>query len=461
MPELLLDNPYTLDEAVRIPFADDAEVDRVLDQARAAARALAATSLAERVTLCLAAVSIMESRTEDIAADITRMMGKPLRQARGEVAGMAKRARYMAQIAEQALADIVLPPLEGFERRIEHTPLGVVFNLPAWNYPLLTAVNVVIPAILAGNAVILKHSHRSPLCGEHFADAFQSAGAPKGFVQALHCDHPHSEGIAKDPRVDFIAFTGSVYGGNRIYSSAASARFIEVGLELGGKDPAYIASDADFEKAVEGIVDGAFYNAGQSCCAVERAYVHRSLYDRFVEATLELVKKYELGDPMEPSTTMGPMAQPNQPAFLHAQVEQAIAKGARVLHGGAPTQVNGKGRFFQPTLLVDTAPELDIMRIESFGPVLPIVAVDSDEQALALMNDSPYGLTASVWTQDRERAASLAKRLETGTVYMNQCDTLDPALPWTGVKDSGKGATLSTLGFDHLTRPKAINFKLP
>ncbi|MRG90468.1 aldehyde dehydrogenase family protein [Polyangium spumosum] len=460
MLELVVDNPYTLDVAVRRPLAESGEVDRALGAARAAARAFAAAAVKDRVALCLAAVSRMEERAEAIAADITAMMGKPLRQARGEVGGMAKRARYMASIAEAALVDTALPPQEGFERRITRAPLGVVFNLPAWNYPLLTAVNVVIPAVLAGNAVILKHSPRSPLCGEHFADALRDAGAPAGLVQALHCDHEMAGKIMVDPRVDHVAFTGSVAGGHKVYAQTAAARFIDVGLELGGKDAAYVAADADLEKAIENIVDGACYNAGQSCCAVERAYVHRSLYEKFVEGCVALMKAYRMGDPTAAETNMGPIAQPHHPAFIQGQIDRAVLAGARVVLGGKRTQVDGRGRFFEPTVLVDVDQRMDVMRTETFGPVLPILPVDSDEQAVALANDSDLGLTASIWTRDRERAERLARQLDVGTVYMNQCDTLDPALPWTGVKDSGKGSTLSALGFLHLTRPRALNFKL-
>ena len=460
MPDLVVDNPFTLEEAVRRPLADAAAVDRALDAARTAARGWAKTPVADRVRLCLAAVEAMEQAAEGIAADITRMVGKPLRQSRSEIAGMAKRARHMASIAEASLADVVLPELPGFEGRSVREPHGVVFNMPACNYPRLTAVKVVVPAIRAGNAVLLKHSARSALCGEHFADGFAKAGAPPGLCQALHCDHATSERICGDRRVGYVGFTGSVDGGHHIYRAVAAEHFIDVGLELGGNDPAYVAADADLEKAVDGLVDGACYNAGQSCCGVERVYVHEALFDRFVEACLPLMKAYRMGDPTAEGVTLGPMAQPNAPAFIEAQVDQAKARGARVLHGGKATRVDGRGRFFEPTLLVDVAPEMDVMRVETFGPVLPVVKVRSDEEAIARMNADDLGLTASVWTRDRDRAARMARELETGTVYMNQCDTLDPALPWTGVKNSGKGATLSALGFHYLTRPKSINFKL-
>ena len=268
----------------------------MLDRAASGARTAAGTSIRDRIALVLAATDAMVRRADDIAKDITAMMGKPLRQARGEVDGMALRARYMASIAEEALADVIPRDEAGFVRRITKAPLGVVLDLPAWNYPLLTAVNVVMPAVLAGNAVVVKHSPRSPLCGEHFARAFEEAGAPPGLVQALHCDHATSERIIGDGRVDHVVYTGSVFGGHRIVAAAAG-RFLHVALELGGNDPAYVAADCDFEKTVDNIVDGAIYNAGQSCCAVERVYVHRSIYPRFVEACEALVRGYVLGDP--------------------------------------------------------------------------------------------------------------------------------------------------------------------
>jgi len=455
---LAVDDPYSLDVACSVTLADERQVSSVLDRARASARELRATTLAERMAWCEAATRWLEEQADAVAGDISRMMGKPLAQARNEVGGMAGRARHMISIAEASLADIVLPK-PGFERRIVKEPLGVVFNLPAWNYPLLTAVNAVVPAVLAGNAVVLKHSPRSPLCGEHFARAFAAAGAPAGVLQALHCDHPTSERIVGDARVDHVVFTGSVYGGQRLQRAAAE-RFVGLALELGGNDPAYVAADADVEKAAESLVDGAMYNAGQSCCAVERVYVHESLYAKFVDACEPLVRAYRLGDPADPATGMGPIAQPHHPAELRALVDDALERGARLVAGGKPTQAGGRGRFFEPTLLTGAVPSMKLLQTESFGPILPVCSVASDEQALAEMNRSELGLTASVWTRDRERAARMARALEYGTVYMNRCDALDPALPWTGVKQSGRGVSLSSLGFDHLTRPKAIHFRL-
>ncbi|WP_394850327.1 aldehyde dehydrogenase family protein [Pendulispora brunnea] len=459
MTTLDVDNPYTLESACTVPLADEKRVNETLDRARAAARAWKETSLDERKALAEKAIVAMEKAADTIPQDISRMMGKPLSQAQGELRGMADRARFMLSIAESSLSDIVLPPKDGFERRIVKEPLGVVLDLPAWNYPLLTAVNVVVPAVLAGNSVIVKHSPRTPLSGGHFARAFEAAGAPPHLVQALDCDHPTSERIVGDPRVDHVVFTGSIYGGHRI-AQAAAGKFMHVGFELGGNDPAYVAADCDFEKTVESVVDGAIYNAGQSCCAVERVYVHRSLYSRFVEACDALVSAYVLGDPMAPETTLGPIAQPNHAAELEALVEDARGLGARIVRGGRATRVNGKGRFFQATLVADVPRTAKLMTAESFGPILPICAVDSDEEALERMNDSQLGLTASVWTTDRERAARLSRKLEFGTVYMNRCDALDPALPWIGVKQSGRGHSLSALGFDQLTRPKAIHFRL-
>ncbi len=458
MQRLDVDDPFTLENACSVPLADSARVNDVLDRARAAATSYRSSKIADRMALVEAATKAMENRREEIAADISRMMGKPIAQARSEVAGMAVRARHMISIAESSLADIVLPK-EGFDRRIVKEPIGVVLDVPAWNYPLLTAINVVAPAVLAGNAVIIKHSPRSPLCGMHFQRAFEDAGAPKDLVQSLDCDHPTTERIVGDGRVDHVVFTGSILGGHRI-QEAASKRFVDVGLELGGNDSAYVAADCDFNNTIENIVDGCIYNAGQSCCAVERVYVHAAVYDRFVEACLPLVRAYVMGNPMDETTTLGPIAQPSHVADLQRLVLDAKDNGARVLHGGNATSAGGKGRFFEPTLIADVQQSMRLFQEESFGPIVAIGKVNSDEEALAKMNDSRLGLTASVWTTDPDRARKMAKALEAGTVYMNRCDSVDPALPWTGVKDSGKGSSLSALGFDSLTKAKSIHFRL-
>ena len=454
-----IDNPFTGERAARVDHADFNEAGVVLDRARAAARAWREVPVTERIALCEKAIVAMEARAKELATDITAMMGKPLGQALGEVKGMAGRARYMMSIAEAALADIAVPPMAGFERRIVKEPLGVVFNLPAWNYPLLTAVNAVIPAVVAGNAVIVKHSPRTPLSGEHFSRAFRDAGAPVGLVQHLHCDHPTSERIVGDPRIDHVVFTGSVFGGHRMQESA-SRRFLQPCLELGGNDPSYVAGDADLEKTAESLVDGAIYNAGQSCCAVERVYVHRSVYQEIVARCEPLVRAYVMGDPMDDKTTLGPIAQANHVAELEGLVADARDRGARVVAGGKRASAGGRGRFFEATLVADGAQTMKLFQGESFGPILPLCPVDSDEQALAFMNDSRLGLTASIWTRDRDRAAKMARALEAGTVFMNRCDYLDPALPWVGVKDSGRGVSLSALGYDALTRPKSVHFRL-
>jgi acyl-CoA reductase-like NAD-dependent aldehyde dehydrogenase len=453
-----LDNPFT-GETIAVAVTDEASLGRVLDSAREDARALARSSVEERIALCERALQKFEARADEIARDITRQMGKPLAQSRGEVGGMAGRWRHMQSIAKESLADVVLPPKEGFERRIVKQPLGVILDLPAWNYPLLTAVNAVVPAVLAGNAVVIKHSPRTPLTAEAFARAFEEAGAPAGTVAAVFVDYERTEKLVGDPRVDHVLFTGSVHGGHRI-QAAARDRFLHVGLELGGNDPAYAAADCDLDKTIENVVDGAIYNAGQSCCAVERVYVHRSIYERFLAGAEPLVRAYVLGDPSSDKTTLGPIAQPWHPKELEAFVADATKRGAKLVTGGKVVSVDGRGRFFEATMLRDVPQEADLMQRESFGPILAVAPVDSDEEALEKMNASRLGLTASVWTSDRERAARMARLLDFGTVYMNRCDSLDPALPWTGVKDSGRGVTLSTLGFDALTRPKAIHFRL-
>ncbi len=457
--KLTVDDPFTGEVVCELPLATPEEAQRLVDRAAEAQRSFARAAVAERVALVRAFCEAFRARKEEVAQDITRMMGKPIREARVEVETLIGRATYMASIAEETLADEPLPEKPGFRRFIGREPVGVVLDVAPWNYPLLTAVNVIAPAVLAGNAVILKHASRTPLCGEHFSRAFAQAGAPRHLVEALVADHATVAELMARPEVGYVAFTGSVPGGHDVHREA-SKRFIPVGLELGGKDPAYVAEDADLDHAIVNLAEGAFYNAGQSCCGVERIYVHQSRCDRFLEGLVAEAKKLVLGDPRDETTMLGPMAQPEAPAFLARQVAEAREKGARVLCGGGRTQVGGRGRFFQPTVVADATHDMSLMVEESFGPIVGVAQVKDDEEALALMNDSRYGLTAAVWTSSEARAVALGRRLEAGTVYMNRCDYLDPALPWVGVKDSGLGCSLSRLGLQALTRPKSFHLRV-
>ena len=454
-----IDDPYRGDVVAERKSLTAGEIEGVVARAARAQHAWARTALGDRVALCERFCAAFEQDGERIATEITRQMGKPLQQARGEVKTALARARHMMSIAPQALADEPLPDVPGFTRLVRHEPVGVVLDISAWNYPLLITVNVVVPAVLAGDAVLIKHATRTALCGEAFERAFASAGAPEGLVTAVHADHDVCAQIITRPEIGYVSFTGSVRGGHEIYREV-SARFIDAGLELGGKDPAYVAPDADLGHAIANLVDGAFYNAGQSCCGIERIYVHRSLYDRFLEGALAEVRKLRMGDPMDAATTLGPMAQPGAPEKLEGQVQEARAKGGRVLCGGRPVKVGGKGRFFDPCIVADASHQVHgLMVEESFGPIVGIARVADDDEAVRLMNDSPYGLTAAIWTRDQERAFRIGAQIDTGTFFMNRCDYLDPALPWTGVKDSGKGNSLSRYGFLSLTRRKSFHLR--
>lgn len=451
-------NPYTEEVAFTLPMLDTSGIDGVVSRARAAYASWQRTNVADRVALCGRFLDAFESMKGKIADDLTTQMGKPLNQSNNEVNGMMDRARYMMSIAEQTLADEWLPDKPGFKRYIRHEPLGVVLDIAAWNYPLLIAVNVVVPAVLAGNAVIIKHSSRTPLCGQAFSDAFAKAGAPENLVQNIVAGHDMTDLLIKHPGVDHVSFTGSIRGGHEVVQSAAG-RFIDLGLELGGKDPAYVCADADFDYAVANCVDGAFYNAGQSCCAVERVYVEKSIYNRFVDAYVDLTKQYVMGDPMAAETSLGPLASPGAPKFLAEQVAQAVSGGGRLVLGADAFKTPSQGWFFAPAVVADAPQNSGLIQEESFGPVIGILPVAGDEEAIRLMNDSSVGLTASIWTSDYDRAVRIGEKIETGTFYMNRCDFLDPALPWCGVKDTGRGASLSHYGFHHLTRLKSMHLR--
>ncbi len=381
-----------------------------------------------------------------------------MRYGGGELRGFAERARYMIEIAEAALAPLDPGPRQGFKRWIAREPLGLVLTIAPWNYPYLTAVNSVIPALMAGNAVLLKHSAQTLLVGERFQRAFD--GLPKGLFQNLVLTHEQTAALIASRAVDQVNFTGSVAGGRAI-ETAAAGRFLGVGLELGGKDPAYVRADADLAYAIETIVDGAFFNSGQSCCGIERIYVDARVYDAFVEGAVALTRQYVLGDPLDEATTLGPMVRAEAAGFVRGQIAQAERAGARALIDPKSFARDAAGTpYIAPQIVVDVTHDMSLMRDESFGPVVGIMKVDSDAQAVRLMNDSPYGLTAALFSRDIEAAEAIGREIETGTVFLNRCDYLDPALAWNGVKDSGRGATLSRVGYETLTRPKSFHFKL-
>jgi acyl-CoA reductase-like NAD-dependent aldehyde dehydrogenase len=440
-------------------LASDGEIGAALERARTAQGAWRRVPVGERRALLSKAVDAFVAKGPEIAEEITRQMGRPIRSSPGEVRGFEERARHMLAIAEAQLADIAVAPKAGFTRFIRRDPLGVVFVIAPWNYPYLTAVNSVVPALAAGNAVILKHSAQTPLCAERFAEAFAAAGLPDGVFQYLHLSHDSALAMIAGGSVDFVAFTGSVPAG-RAVQQAAAKRFIGAGLELGGKDPAYVCADANLDHAVENLVDGAFFNSGQSCCGIERIYVHADVHNRFVDGVAALTASYRLGNPLDNETTLGPMVRTAAADFVRGQINEAVFAGARALIDPKEFPADDPGSpYLAPQVLTGVDHSMRVMTEESFGPVVGIMKVASDDEAVRLMNDSEFGLTASIWTTDADAAVVLGDRIETGTWFMNRCDYLDPALAWTGVKDSGRGCTLSQLGFEQLTRPKSFHLR--
>jgi len=412
-----------------------------------------------REEILMEATRLLLEQADDIAAEITREMGRPIRYSSGEVAGFAQRATTMIALSNTALADIKLGSEDGIRRFIRREPLGVVLGLCAWNYPYLIAANIVIPALMAGNSVLLKHADQTPSCPERISQALTAAGLPDGVFQFVHMDHDLAAIAIADPRVDFVAFTGSVAGGRAVHR-AAGGHFKAVGLELGGNDPAYVRADAQLEHAVENLVDGAMFNSGQSCCGVERIYVHGDLFAPFVAKFAEAVRGYVLGDPRDPETTLGPVVRTDAADRIRAVVADAVQRGARPLVNPQYFPFARPGTpYVAPQVLVDVEDDMPLMREETFGPVVGIASVASDDEAIARMNDSHYGLTASIWTRDEAAAMAIGDALETGTVFMNRCDYLDPLLAWVGVKNSGRGCTLSTVGYEHLTRPKSYHLR--
>ena len=435
------------------------EIEQILEQATQAQSSWKQMELAERIVVLEKFVAAVIEKKDILATELTEQMGRPIRYSAGEIEGFEQRATMMLDMAEEALADIIPTKQEGLTRFIRREALGVVLVLSPWNYPYLTAVNAIIPALAAGNTVILKHSEQTALVAERLLEAAEKAGLPAGIFQIIHCTHEQIGVVVEDSHIAFVAFTGSVAGGQAV-QKAASNRFIGLGLELGGKDPAYVRADADVAFAVENLVDGAFFNSGQSCCGVERIYVHESLYQSFVDGFAKIVRGYVLGDPRDVETTLGPMVRTRNADHVRAQIQEAIDAGAEALIDPSLFEQNkDDSPYLAPQVLINVNHSMSVMQEESFGPVIGIMSVSSDEEAVRLMNDSDFGLTASVWTQNQAEALDIAEQLETGTVFMNRCDYLDPSLAWVGVKNSGRGCTLSKVGYEQMTRPKSFHFR--
>lgn len=457
MPVLEPVNPYSLEKIGSFELEHLQSLEKKVNTLKKSQKTWKSISVESRVALVLEAIKYFEENTNIIANDISEQMGRPLHYANGEINGFFERARFLCSIAEKTLAPDICTNKEGFERSIRHDPLGIVFVISAWNYPLLVTVNSVIPALLAGNTVILKHSAVTPKIGKHFENAFKSMGEFNNLLLNTIIDHETTGAVIETLPIDHVVFTGSVTGGRQILKHT-SKRFMQPALELGGKDAVYVHSDADLDYAAETIVDGAMFNSGQSCCGMERAYVHESVYEEFLAKSKKLIDSYKLGDPKKEDTMMGPLANAKSASFMKRQVDEAVKKGASILSGGSIKKIN-VATFFEATLIKDVNHDMEIMREENFGPILPVMSVSDEKEALDLINDSEYGLTCAVFTQDIRIAQTIAEEAETGTVFMNRCDYLDPELPWTGVKNSGCGSALSEYGFYGVTRRKALHFK--
>lgn len=458
MKTLTLISPVDGQVLVEKPVHDRSDIARMLETAKVAQKEWAVRPVSERADIVGRAVNALAAANDEIVPELAHMMGRPVRYG-GEIGGVKERASYMISVAEQALASIVAEDNDSFHRYIAKEPAGLVLIIAPWNYPYLTAVNGIVPALVAGNAVFLKHATQTLLAGERFEAAFRSAGLPDGLFNNVRLDHETTAELITGRNFGFVNFTGSV-GGGRAISRAAADSFTGVGLELGGKDPGYVRADADVAAAAETLIDGAMFNSGQCCCGIERIYVHDSLFDDFVGKAKDIVDGYRLGDPLDPETTLGPMAHRRFADEVRVQTSEALTAGARALVDAARfPRDDGSDAYLAPQILVDVDHSMRVMRDESFGPVVGVMPVSSDEQAVELMNDSPFGLTASIWTKDEEAAQSIGRQIETGTVFMNRCDYLDPALCWTGCKDTGRGVSLSVLGYDSVTKPKSYHLK--
>lgn len=461
MFELKVISPVDNSVYYECAFNTQTDIENSLVKATSAQLEWQEKPLAERIAQVQKMVDFIVANKDDIAEEITWQMGRPITQSGGEINGFKERADYMLSVAESALAPYQPEQISDFTRYIEHEPLGVVAVLSPWNYPFLTSVNTIVPALVAGNSVILKHAAQTPLVADRYLAAAQQAQLPDGVFQVLKLSHADTAELIADKRIDGVFFTGSVSAGKTI-QSALNNKFIPCGLELGGKDPAYVRADVDVDVAAESLVDGAFFNSGQSCCGIERIYVDASVYDAFVDKFVAIAKTYRLGNPTDTDSNLGPLVKTNAAEFVRQQIADAVASGAQSLIDESLFPMSQAGTpYLAPHVLVNVNHDMRVMTEESFGPVVGIMKVNGDEEAIELMNDSDYGLTASIWSKDIEAAKRLGSKIETGTVFLNRCDYLDPALAWTGVKGTGRGVTLSALGYDHVTRVKSYHLRHP
>jgi len=455
MSKLKVTSPATGKVLATLPADDAKSVKAKYERARAAQPAWAKVRLKQRLDAMRRFRELVVADTERLAKILSDEVGKPISQARNELKGVLPRIDFFLDASAHTLRTEKVSNDGGMEERISHEPLGVVANISAWNYPWFVGSNVFVPALLAGNTVLYKPSEFAAMTGAEIARLLHAAGIPEGVFTTIIGDGKVGAALLAQP-VDGVFFTGSVATGKRI-AEAVRGRLVKLQLELGGKDPIYVCEDADIAKAAAGIADGAFYNTGQSCCSVERIYVNEGIFPQFVDAFVAEVKRFKRGDPSDESTYIGPLTRAPQLKVLEAQVKDAVKRGAKVVLGGK--RPKGKGNWFEPTVLVDVDHSMAVMREESFGPIIGIMAVAGDDEAVRLMNDSDYGLTAGVYTPDRARAERILSQVRSGSVYWNCCDRVSPRLPWSGVGDSGVGLTLSTYGIETFTRPKAWHLR--
>ena len=440
-------------------FASTKTINETLDKSKKAFVEWKATSLETRKKILINFVDIFLKNNLEIEEELCKQMGRPISQCGGEMNGFEERARYMIENSNIALENVISKKDNEFNNFITKEPLGSIFIIAPWNYPYNTSVNSIIPSLLSGNTVILKHSSQTPLCAEQLFKAAKKSNLPEGVFQFMHLDHESTSKIIADNRIDHVLFTGSVSGGRQV-KKAIGERFINAGLELGGKDPAYVRKDCNLQHAIENLADGSFYNSGQSCCGIERIYVDSEIYDDFVDGIKNFTEKYILDDPSKKSTNLGPVVKLSAANFIRNQIKQAISEGATDIVSKENFKISDNNNcYVSPSVLTNVDHSMKFMMEETFGPCVGIMKVSNENDAVKLMNDSPYGLTACIWTEDKEFAYNFGKKINTGTFFMNRCDYLDPGLAWTGVKDTGTGVTLSVLGFNHLTRAKSYHLR--